>query len=101
MSKEERDKERAKRRHKEMVDEQRKMFEQQKKKKQMENGSSNSDGEGSSGDEKYFSIFDEPVFEVDNTGYFSMYDKVKDHVLKLRRKKRPGDKRRPLTSSLN
>merc|ERR1712037_978088 len=75
-SKEEREKEKAKRRHKEMVEEQRKIFEQLRKKKKLENGG-DSDGDDSSGDEANFSIFDEPVFDENNPIYFSMYDKVK------------------------
>merc|ERR1711962_470740 len=77
MTKEEREEERAKKRHKEMMIEQQKIIEQFKKKKRMENGSSNSDGGDTSGDEGNFSIFDEPVFDENNPIYFSMYDKVK------------------------
>merc|ERR1719150_3533913 len=77
MSKEEREKEKAKRRHKEMVEEQRRMFEQLRKKKKLENGNGDSDGDDSSDDEANFSIFDEPVFDENNPIYFSMYDKVK------------------------
>merc|ERR1712107_770097 len=41
--------------------------------------SSNSDesNDSSDGDDKNFSIFDEPVFDENNPVYFSMYDKVK------------------------
>ena len=36
------------------------------------------DGSGSDSEpKKQFSIFDEPIFDLDNPVYFSMYDKVK------------------------
>ena len=73
------DKERERKRKKE-DEERRKQAELQarKRQKRME-GSSNSDGsdDSSDGDERKFSIFDEPVFDENNPVYFSMYDKVK------------------------
>ena len=74
-----RDKEKERKRKKE-DDERRKQAAEQaaRKRKRMEE-SSNSDNsdDSSDGDERKFSIFDEPVFDENNPVYFSMYDKVK------------------------
>ena len=72
----EKERERERRERKRKKDEERKKSEQAKKKKKLEHDSS-SDEEGSSDDSKpKFSIFDEPIFDVNNPIYFSMYDKV-------------------------
>ena len=48
------------------------------KKKTANNSEIDSSGPDSDGNEpKKFSIFDEPIFDLDNPIYFSMYDKVK------------------------
>ena len=74
----EKDKERERKRKKE-DDERRKQAEQAKKRQRRMEDSSNSNGsdDSSDGDERKFSIFDEPVFDENNPVYFSMYDKVK------------------------
>merc|ERR1711997_749487 len=72
------DKEKERKRKKEDDERRKHHAEQMRKRKKME-GSSNSDGsdDSSDGDERKFSIFDEPVFDENNPVYFSMYDKVK------------------------
>merc|ERR1712018_271109 len=72
------DKEKERKRKKEDDGRRKHHAEQMRKRKKME-GSSNSDGsdDSSDGDERKFSIFDEPVFDENNPVYFSMYDKVK------------------------
>merc|ERR1712045_368200 len=72
------DKDKERKRKKEDDERRKHHAEQMRKRKKME-GSSNSDGsdDSSDGDERKFSIFDEPVFDENNPVYFSMYDKVK------------------------
>lgn len=56
----------------------------------------NSDSEStdSDGEPKKFSIFDEPIFDVDNPVYFSMYDKVKARRSSAAQKEREAAQRR-------
>merc|ERR1712203_1272574 len=51
--------------------------EQRKKKKPNDSSNSGNSDDSSDGEDRQFSIFEEPVFDENNPVYFSMYDKVK------------------------
>ncbi len=55
----------------------------------------------SDGEPKKFSIFDEPIFDVDNPVYFSMYDKVKARRSSAAQKEREAAQRRQQVNRLN
>merc|ERR1711913_150594 len=58
-------------------DEERRKAEQRKKKKLDDSSNSGNSDDSSDGEDRKFSIFEEPVFDENNPVYFSMYDKVK------------------------
>merc|ERR1711874_578310 len=73
----EKDKEKEKERKRKKEDEERRKAEQRKKKKPNDSSNSGNSDDSSDGEDRKFSIFEEPVFDENNPVYFSMYDKVK------------------------
>merc|ERR1711936_1535574 len=65
------------RKRKKEDDERRKAEHARKKKKLDDSSNSDNSDDSSDGEDRKFSIFEEPVFDEHNPVYFSMYDKVK------------------------
>ena len=72
------DKEKEKERKRKKEDDERRKAEHLRKKKKLDDSSNSGNSDDSSdGEDRKFSIFEEPVFDENNPVYFSMYDKVK------------------------